>query len=96
MRFREHSGSGDVVAVTGVNTASFALLTTPAANDGLLGFAVERNDPVENEKFFMPGYKVFKSVMPNPPQNVDVNRPGSDRGSGYWISTSGWSVRFVA
>ncbi len=55
MRFREHSGSGDVVAVTGVNTASFALLTTPAANDGLLGFAVERNDPVENEKFFMPG-----------------------------------------
>lgn len=73
MRFREHSGSGDVVAVTGVNTASFALLTTPATNDGLLGFAVEREDPVENEKFFMPGYKVFKSVMPNPPQNVHVS-----------------------
>lgn len=25
-----------------------------------------------------------------------VNRPGSDGGSGYWISTRGWSVRFVA
>ena len=25
-----------------------------------------------------------------------VNRTGSDGGSGYWISTSGWSVRFVA
>ena len=25
-----------------------------------------------------------------------VNRPGSRRGSGYWISTRCWSVRFVA
>ncbi len=25
-----------------------------------------------------------------------VNRTGSDGGSGYWISTRGWSVRFVA
>jgi hypothetical protein len=29
-------------------------------------------------------------------KTIDVNRPGSDGGSGYWISTSGWSVRFVA
>ena len=27
---------------------------------------------------------------------IDVNRPGFDGGSGYWISTRGWSVRFVA
>ena len=27
---------------------------------------------------------------------VPMNRPGSDGGSGYWISTRGWSVRFVA
>lgn len=25
-----------------------------------------------------------------------LNRPGSDGGSGYWIPTRGWSVRFVA
>lgn len=25
-----------------------------------------------------------------------MNRPGSDGGSGYWIPTRGWSVRFVA
>ena len=25
-----------------------------------------------------------------------VKRPGSGGGSGYWISTRGWSVRFVA
>ncbi|EUA38277.1 hypothetical protein I549_3656 [Mycobacterium avium subsp. avium 2285 (R)] len=32
------------------------------------------------------------------PQQIadDLNRPGFDGGSCYWISTSGWSVRFVA
>ena len=25
-----------------------------------------------------------------------LNRPGSDGGSGYWIPTMSWSVRFVA
>jgi phosphatidylserine/phosphatidylglycerophosphate/cardiolipin synthase-like enzyme len=73
MRFREHSTSGDVVAVTGVNAASFALMTTSTTNDALLGFAVERTDPVENQKFFMRGYKVFKSAMPNPPGNTHVS-----------------------
>lgn len=29
-------------------------------------------------------------------QRIEVNRPGFDGGSCYWISTSGWSVRFVA
>jgi hypothetical protein len=72
MRFRSHSDGGDVVAVTGVNTVSFALLTTDDVNSGLLGFAVQRSDPVAGERYFMAGYKVFQSVMPNPPQNVAV------------------------
>ena len=29
-------------------------------------------------------------------QSSVLNRPGFDGGSGYWISTRGWSVRFVA
>ncbi len=29
-------------------------------------------------------------------REVVLNRPGFDGGSCYWISTSGWSVRFVA
>ena len=73
MRFRTHSPGGDIVAVTGVNTVSFVLLTTPVINAGLLGFAVQRTDPVADEKYFMAGYKVFKSVMPNPPTNVVVS-----------------------
>jgi phosphatidylserine/phosphatidylglycerophosphate/cardiolipin synthase-like enzyme len=73
MRFRASSPGGDVVAVTGVNTVSFAFLTTDATNEGLLGFAVERADPTEDEKYFMYGFKVFRSVMPNPPPNVAVS-----------------------
>jgi hypothetical protein len=73
MRFRASSPGGDVVAVTGVNTISFAFLTTEATNKDLLGFAVERADPTEDEKYFMAGFKVFRSVMPNPPPNVAVS-----------------------
>lgn len=62
-----------MVAVTGVNTVSFAFLTTKATNKNLLGFAVERADPTEDEKYFMAGYKVFESVMPSPPPNVAVS-----------------------
>ncbi|MDT5113522.1 MAG: hypothetical protein QOE20_5412, partial [Mycobacterium sp.] len=73
MRFRAKSAGGEVVAVTGINTVSFAFLTTKATNKDLLGFAVERADPTEDEKYFMAGYKVFQSVMPAPPPNVAVS-----------------------
>jgi hypothetical protein len=73
MTFRADSAGGAVVAVSGINTVSFAFLTTEETNEGLLGFAVERSDPTENEKYFMAGYKVFESVMPNPPHNVQVS-----------------------
>jgi cytochrome c oxidase assembly protein Cox11 len=53
MRFNAKSAGGEVVAVTGVNTVSFAFLTTKATNKDLLGFAVERADPAEDEKYFM-------------------------------------------
>jgi len=29
-------------------------------------------------------------------KELELNRTGSDGDSGYWISTRGWSVRFVA
>lgn len=73
MRFRAHGPSGEVIGVTGVNTVSFAFLTTDAVNDGLLGFAVRRTDPVTHEQYFMAGYKVFKSVMPDPLPTLQVS-----------------------
>jgi phosphatidylserine/phosphatidylglycerophosphate/cardiolipin synthase-like enzyme len=49
-----------------VNTISFGIEATAAAKKGLLGFSVERFDPTENERFTMPGFKVFESVIPEP------------------------------
>jgi phosphatidylserine/phosphatidylglycerophosphate/cardiolipin synthase-like enzyme len=40
------------------------------AKKGLLGFAVERIDPAENQRYFMPGFKVFPSVIPHPDENT--------------------------
>jgi phosphatidylserine/phosphatidylglycerophosphate/cardiolipin synthase-like enzyme len=62
-----------VFAVTGVNTISFAIDATAAAKKGLLGFAVERFDPAENERYPMPGFKVFRSVIPNPMPHLQVS-----------------------
>lgn len=60
-------------AVTGVNTVSFGISATAAARRDLLGFAVERIDPTEGERYFMPGYKVFRSVIPQPGPTTAVS-----------------------
>lgn len=73
MRFRSpHVGAFQVFAVSGVNTVSFAIKAT-APTPGLLGFSVERSDPTENERRWMPGYKVFHSVIPEPDETLEVS-----------------------
>jgi hypothetical protein len=62
-----------VFAVSGVNTISFAIVASEAMKDGLLGFAVERIDPDADERYFMPGFKVFRSVIPQPQVGVQVS-----------------------
>jgi phosphatidylserine/phosphatidylglycerophosphate/cardiolipin synthase-like enzyme len=67
MRFRsDRVGGFQVSAVSGTNTVSFAVDADSSVTDGLLGFAVERHDPVENERYFMYGFKVFPSIIPQP------------------------------
>lgn len=74
MRFKStKSGGFQIFAVSGVNTVSFAVTATDAARKDLLGFAVERYDPKEDERYFMPGYKVFKSVIPHPNELTQVS-----------------------
>lgn len=74
MRFKSGKVKGfQVFAVAGVNTVSFAVQASVAARKGLLGFAVERVDPKENERYFMQGFKVFASVIPNPDKNTRVS-----------------------
>jgi hypothetical protein len=74
MRFRSRqSAGGQVFAVAGVNTVSFAILASDRTRDGLLGFAVERIDPDRDERFFVPGFKVFRSVIPRPGSGLLVS-----------------------
>lgn len=74
MRFRSRKTGGyRVFAVTGVNTVSFAIDSQDANTQGLLGFAVERIDRVEQERYYLAGFKVFRSVVPQPQPHQGVS-----------------------
>ncbi|HWJ53374.1 MAG TPA: phospholipase D-like domain-containing protein, partial [Propionibacteriaceae bacterium] len=74
MRFRSPSSDGiRVFAVAGTNTVSFGIEASDAARAGLLGFAVERVDPAKNERYFVHGFKVFPSIIPQPDENTYVS-----------------------
>lgn len=74
MRFKSSKTGGfQTFAVSGINTVSFAVQATVAAKKGLLGFAVERVDPQEDERYVMPGFKVFPSVVPQPRPDMQVS-----------------------
>lgn len=67
MRFRSLGGAaGRLYAVTGTNTVSFAVVASDLTKDGLLGFAVRRYDLTAGTDFWMNGFKVFRSLIPDP------------------------------
>ncbi|MGI5130622.1 phospholipase D-like domain-containing protein [Pseudonocardia sp. CA-107938] len=67
MRFRSRAASGGrVYAVAGTNTVSFGIDATAGTRAGLLGFAVERVDLATGERHWLPGFKVFRSLLPHP------------------------------
>ena len=67
MRFRSRTAAaGRVYAVTGTNTVSFAVVAGAATKTGLLGFAVRRYDLAAGTDEWMPGFKVFRTLVPNP------------------------------
>src|SRR5690242_10034690 len=74
MRFKSPLKDGfEVFAVSGPNTISFAIVGDAEAKKGLLGFAVERTDPTEKQRYIMPGFKVFRSIIPKPDPNIRVS-----------------------
>lgn len=74
MRFKSPITNGyQIFAVSGVNTVSFAIDAAPPDTTGLLGFGVERADPLENEQYYMQGFKVFPSVIPQPVPGIVVS-----------------------
>ncbi len=73
MRFKSgETGGFQVFAVTGTNTVSFAIDASDAAKRNLLGFAVERSVG-SGPKTKMPGFKVFKSIVPRPTAKTRVS-----------------------
>jgi phosphatidylserine/phosphatidylglycerophosphate/cardiolipin synthase-like enzyme len=74
MRFKSPASNRfQVFAISGVNTISFGIKASDAAKKGLLGFAVERVDPAADERYTMPGFKVFPSVIPKPTSDTQVS-----------------------
>ncbi|MBS1212595.1 MAG: phospholipase protein [Proteobacteria bacterium] len=74
MRFISNRVEGyRIHAVTGTNTVSFAIDFSQADTNGLLGFAVERHDPVEDERYYLYGFKLFESVHPIPAPGLPVS-----------------------
>jgi phosphatidylserine/phosphatidylglycerophosphate/cardiolipin synthase-like enzyme len=74
MRFKSLSSGGyQVFAVSGVNTISFGIEASEQARSGLLGFAVERVDRATGTSYIVPGFKVFRSVIPNPGRDTRVS-----------------------
>lgn len=73
MRFKSAKSDGfQIFAVSGTNTVTFGIDATATARKGLLGFAVERIDPVADERYFLPGFKVFEALIPNPDEETRV------------------------
>jgi phosphatidylserine/phosphatidylglycerophosphate/cardiolipin synthase-like enzyme len=74
VRFRsEVVGGYQIHVVAGTNTVAFAITRGHAASNDLLGFAVERIDPTDNERYYMRGFKVFRSLIPNPEPGIVVS-----------------------
>jgi phosphatidylserine/phosphatidylglycerophosphate/cardiolipin synthase-like enzyme len=74
MRFKSPNKDGfQLFAVTGINTVSFAIIASANAKKGLLGFSVQRSYPPSNKIRYIPGFKVFRSVVPKPKVDMQVS-----------------------
>lgn len=73
MRFKSDKvGDFQVYAVSGTNTVSFGIDSDPAKIADLMGFAVERHDLKNDERYYMYGFKVFESIYPHPDETLLV------------------------
>ena len=99
MRFVSPEIDGfQVFAVVGTNTVSFGISATEAAREDLLGFGVQKFDGVTNKGGYTPGFKVFKSLIPNPKPDTFVSTFRHPVQSLVWDDftlTAGHPYRFV-
>jgi len=70
MRNKEQKGDLSVQAIAGTHVVLLGMDLAEAKCPGLLGFALRREDHTEGEKYWLSGYKTFKSVEPSPPPGI--------------------------
>src|SRR3954449_6744568 len=70
MRNKEQQGDLAVQAIAGTHVVLLGIDLPEQDCPGLLGFALRREDHTEGEKYWLSGYKTFKSVEPSPPPGI--------------------------
>ncbi|WP_373488709.1 phospholipase D-like domain-containing protein [Blastomonas sp.] len=67
MRQRSSSNGVSVNAISGTNVVFLGFDVEEAGRDGLLGFAVHRQDKTESEEYWLRTFRTFAATDPNPP-----------------------------
>jgi phosphatidylserine/phosphatidylglycerophosphate/cardiolipin synthase-like enzyme len=98
---KDPASSLTVNAIPGVHVILFGLDMSKTEAKGLLGFAVERTDHTENEKYFLKGFKTFKETGGNLPDGVMVSTHEFPVQSFMWGDYTAkpahkYSYRFIA
>jgi phosphatidylserine/phosphatidylglycerophosphate/cardiolipin synthase-like enzyme len=70
---KDINSSLTVNAIPGLNVILFGLDIKQEETVGFLGFAIERTDYTENEKYFLKGFKTFKEIGANLPDGIMVS-----------------------
>lgn len=73
MRARKQGNGLTVRAIAGTNTVLLAMSMDEAARKGCLGFAIQRTDHTEDEKYWMRGHKVFADTGAHVAAGQDVS-----------------------
>src|SRR6266581_2068391 len=70
MRNKKTKGDLSVQAIAGTHVVLLGMDLPEQDCPGLLGFALRREDHTEGEKYWLSGYKTFKSTEPFPPPGM--------------------------
>ena len=73
MRFTKKQNGVSVQAITGTYVVMIGMDMLKADTEGLLGFAIHRTDPQENEAYWLTGMRTFEESYPNPPDGALVS-----------------------
>src|SRR5438046_1294055 len=84
MRVRDSSGGVTLQVVAGNHAVFLGFDLADDARDQCLGFAVERTDHTENERYWLSGFKTFQSVVPVPSPTTIYSTRDHPLQTFYW------------